>query len=266
MTIAPPPSSTLSDRAAMLRTILEHPEDDAPRLVYADWLDEQGEHERAEFIRDQIRGVSYWPVSRQAGPTPSDPPVYEFGFARGFVDEVRLPCSAFMTHAAALFAAHPITAVRLVDKHLRPELADMLRVQLATGMRTGELLRMDAAEIIRTGPAWVYSPAKHKNAHRHKVRRVQIPDALKPIVAKYIKRGKLWTIGQSGYWKALRLACEAAGVNPWQPYQLRHTASTEARAAGGDAAAMAILDHVGKSLLERYTGTVDDVRMRRKAG
>src|SRR5262249_8337125 len=30
------------------------PEDDAPRLIYADWLDEQGESERAEFIRVQI--------------------------------------------------------------------------------------------------------------------------------------------------------------------------------------------------------------------
>jgi uncharacterized protein (TIGR02996 family) len=34
-----------------LRTILDAPEDDAPRLVYADWLEEHGQPERAEFIR-----------------------------------------------------------------------------------------------------------------------------------------------------------------------------------------------------------------------
>jgi uncharacterized protein (TIGR02996 family) len=33
--------------------ILAHPEEDTPRLIYADWLEEQGEGERAEFIRLQ---------------------------------------------------------------------------------------------------------------------------------------------------------------------------------------------------------------------
>lgn len=37
---------------AFLRTILEHPEDDGPRLVYADWLEEHGEP-HAELIRLQ---------------------------------------------------------------------------------------------------------------------------------------------------------------------------------------------------------------------
>src|SRR5262245_5515961 len=36
-----------------LRTIREHPDDDGPRLVYADWLEERGECDRAEFIRVQ---------------------------------------------------------------------------------------------------------------------------------------------------------------------------------------------------------------------
>ena len=39
---------------AFLATILENPDDDAPRLVFADWLDEHGDSERAEFIRVQI--------------------------------------------------------------------------------------------------------------------------------------------------------------------------------------------------------------------
>lgn len=39
---------------SFLKTILEHPADDAPRLVYADWLDENGDSARSEFIRKQI--------------------------------------------------------------------------------------------------------------------------------------------------------------------------------------------------------------------
>lgn len=38
---------------AFLRDIAEHPEDDTPRLIYADWLAEQGEDDRGDLIRVQ---------------------------------------------------------------------------------------------------------------------------------------------------------------------------------------------------------------------
>jgi uncharacterized protein (TIGR02996 family) len=44
----------MSERDDFLRAILANPADDAPRLVYADWLDDQGESARAEFIRVQV--------------------------------------------------------------------------------------------------------------------------------------------------------------------------------------------------------------------
>lgn len=45
----------MSDEAALLAAILAHPDEDTPRLMYADWLDEHGQPERAEFIRIQCR-------------------------------------------------------------------------------------------------------------------------------------------------------------------------------------------------------------------
>ena len=41
----------MSDEQALLRAIRAAPEDDTVRLVYADWLEENGQPERAEFIR-----------------------------------------------------------------------------------------------------------------------------------------------------------------------------------------------------------------------
>src|SRR5687768_3217999 len=41
----------MGDEPALLQAIREAPDDDAPRLVYADWLDEHGRPERAEFVR-----------------------------------------------------------------------------------------------------------------------------------------------------------------------------------------------------------------------
>jgi uncharacterized protein (TIGR02996 family) len=40
---------------ALGRAISDAPDDDAPRLVYADWLEEHGDPDRAEFIRVQCR-------------------------------------------------------------------------------------------------------------------------------------------------------------------------------------------------------------------
>jgi uncharacterized protein (TIGR02996 family) len=40
---------------ALLDDIRRHPDDDAPRMVYADWLADNGDPERADFIRTQCR-------------------------------------------------------------------------------------------------------------------------------------------------------------------------------------------------------------------
>jgi uncharacterized protein (TIGR02996 family) len=45
----------MGDGEALLRAILDQPKEDTPRLVYADWCDENGQPERAEFIRVQVR-------------------------------------------------------------------------------------------------------------------------------------------------------------------------------------------------------------------
>jgi type VI secretion system protein ImpC len=44
---------TVTHDEAFLQAIFQAPDDDAPRLVYADWLEEHGQPERAEFIRVQ---------------------------------------------------------------------------------------------------------------------------------------------------------------------------------------------------------------------
>lgn len=45
----------MTDHDTLLAAIRDSPDDDAPRLIYADWLEEHGEPERAEFIRVQCR-------------------------------------------------------------------------------------------------------------------------------------------------------------------------------------------------------------------
>ena len=51
----------MSEEAAFLRAILANPEDDAPRLVYADWLDDTGDPAaaiKANYLRDSAALLS----------------------------------------------------------------------------------------------------------------------------------------------------------------------------------------------------------------
>ena len=45
----------MTDHDALLAAVIANPDEDTPRLAYADWCDENGRPERAEFIRVQIR-------------------------------------------------------------------------------------------------------------------------------------------------------------------------------------------------------------------
>jgi uncharacterized protein (TIGR02996 family) len=70
-----------------------------------------------------LPGLSYPSSEYPAAPVRRlcvDGRVWRIEFRRGFVDEVRLPCADFLTHAAALFAAHPVTRVELGDREPLP--------------------------------------------------------------------------------------------------------------------------------------------------
>jgi uncharacterized protein (TIGR02996 family) len=63
----------MSARDALLAAVLADPYSDAPRLVFADWYEENGDPARAELIRLQIE------LARRPGVDPHWPPWYEAG-------------------------------------------------------------------------------------------------------------------------------------------------------------------------------------------
>lgn len=58
MTSGSEASGLMTEHDAFLRAIAANPEDDAPRLIFSDWLEENGDPERAEFIRTQCELTS----------------------------------------------------------------------------------------------------------------------------------------------------------------------------------------------------------------
>jgi uncharacterized protein (TIGR02996 family) len=87
----------MSDALALVAAIRSAPDDDAPRLVYADWLDEHGQPERAEFIRVQCglartetpallkRETELLAAHHDAFAGPLAAPGLRFRFRRGFI-------------------------------------------------------------------------------------------------------------------------------------------------------------------------------------
>ncbi|MFO0964765.1 MAG: site-specific integrase [Gemmataceae bacterium] len=68
-----------------------------------------------------------------------------------------------------------------------PVIADMIRLQLATGMRSGELIVMRAIDIDTTGAVWLYKPEKHKTAHHGHRRVIPIGGKGQEILRRYLK-------------------------------------------------------------------------------
>src|SRR5580765_3081701 len=102
-----------------LLAIRERPDDLGPRLVYADWLEERGECDRAELIRLQCRSEDGWRVRELvhlhgvswAGAAARHS--YGVAFRRGFVEEITVCARTLLAHAEEIFDA-PIRLLRVI--------------------------------------------------------------------------------------------------------------------------------------------------------
>ncbi|HEY7427859.1 MAG TPA: TIGR02996 domain-containing protein [Gemmataceae bacterium] len=119
---------------AFLRAIRDEPDDEAHRLIYADWLEEQGgagRTARAAFIRAQCR-LAALPVDdplrddleeeaadvlseyERAWTEPLHGLAQDWQFSRGFLENVTLRGEDFLTHAQRLFDFAPLRAIHLL--------------------------------------------------------------------------------------------------------------------------------------------------------
>jgi uncharacterized protein (TIGR02996 family) len=116
--------------SAFLEAIQEHPDDDLHRLAWADWLDDEGQTDRAAFVRAQLRLASEPEGSaRDEAEDEADDllaaheaewasRVGEWALAwqwrRGFIEQVTVLGDTLLSHGSELFAAAPIRAIRLL--------------------------------------------------------------------------------------------------------------------------------------------------------
>lgn len=154
---------------SFLQAILETPDDDAPRLVFADWLDEHGEEARAEFIRVQceLARREDEDLRRTQGERRQRALLAKHGdrwreelpawarkgsvFRRGFVEEVTAKAPQFVKGARALFAQAPVRRLRLIYP-LRPGLPPIVDEALAACSWLERLSALDLSGYPQSGP------------------------------------------------------------------------------------------------------------------
>jgi uncharacterized protein (TIGR02996 family) len=135
----------MTDHLAFLSAIRADPTSDTPRLIYADWLEEQGDGDRAEFVRLQMELAHGQWHSREVEARFGQlrlgwlleglPPNYRWfslsdgcffisgweaqGFAlefrRGILHTVALRCADWYHRGPILVREHLLERVRLVD-------------------------------------------------------------------------------------------------------------------------------------------------------
>lgn len=119
----------MTEREALLKAVCDNPDDDTPRLVFADWLQENGEETYADFVRLQVR---HGEMLRHAAPDTEEfarrarelwlrhgrkwrsglPQVigveWHDAFFRGFPERARVSSDAALLANARAFALVPV--------------------------------------------------------------------------------------------------------------------------------------------------------------
>ncbi len=70
---------------------------------------------------------------------------------------------------------------------LLPPVAAMVRLQLLTGCRAGEVVVMRGRDIDTSGEVWAYRPHRHKNRHRGKERVVYLGPLAQEVLRPFLK-------------------------------------------------------------------------------
>jgi uncharacterized protein (TIGR02996 family) len=134
----------MSEDESFLQAIIDRPDDDMLRLVFADWLEEHGDGDRAEFIRVQIelanlpagaprakeltiREQELLSVHRNAWLDPLQAMVAYAEFRRGFPERIELDLPSFFRLAERIGQVAPVTALSFSD-HLTLDDARLVRL------------------------------------------------------------------------------------------------------------------------------------------
>ena len=123
----------------------------------------------------------------------------------------------------------PLEVVEETLAELGKIVADMVRVQLLTGARPGEICNLRACDVDTANDVWIYRPWTHKTEHHGRERVIYIGPEAQSVLKPYLNRAKSkFCFSPAEAEEQFRRAKRLARKTPLK-YEKRKTKSTPAR-------------------------------------
>jgi integrase len=162
--------------------------------------------------------------------------------------------------------AAPQADIDAVREKLKPHHRDVFDLLLLTGARPGEILNLTGKLIERRDDGlWTADLSDHKNARKGKRRLLVFCTPAQAILLRYLKpdpEAKLFALRRDNFAAVIRRACRRAKVDPFVPYQLRHSVATQLYDEVGLEAAQAMLGHSDALMTLHYARAAEKAAMR----
>lgn len=282
------------------------------RSLYGDArLDSFGVPQMEAVRREMVaKGWVRRSVNRQVGRLRR---IFKWGVARGLVSPDALARLAAMeplrrgaagTKEGAAVRPVPEADIAAILPFLSRPVRALVVLQLHTGARPGELLRLRPCDIDRAKEPWEHRPDHWKLAHTGRERTIFFGPLAREVLADLMRDRKpgaplfdpreavreMKARGAKGarrpnqkpnprqtdrtvnntytpttYRQAIRVACKRAGVTDFTPYRLRHSCATRMRRLAGLDTAAAVLGHAHGSVVTASTYAEADFETARRA-
>lgn len=179
-----PRGPVVTEGELLFRAVLLNPYEDAPRLVYADWLDENAssdlDRERAQLIRLAIAarrnvpeithpgrrlardGLVFRLIMKVCGSEPTEVKrlLGRCVWDRGYVSQVCVTVTELTEVAPVLFARHPIVGVSVIGRSARVDLSTVGFAWLPSA-DAAENERFGMSESLNCPSVWTEGTAPH---------------------------------------------------------------------------------------------------------
>lgn len=150
-----------------------------------------------------------------------------------------------------------------------PAAAALARVQSLCGARAGELVRLRADAIDRTGPVWKAVVCEHKGTWRGKDRTLYFGPAAQGVLAPLMlaAAGEFVFLNErkrpykvNGYRQALQRACASLNLPEYGTHAIRHFAATRIRRMVDVETARVLLGHSDLGLTAEVYAQFDEAK------
>ena len=253
----------------------------ALRALREVWLDEDLARKTINDYTGVIKGLFKWAASHELVPVTA----YQ---SLATVENLRVGRSRARERERVTVV--PEAHIAAIEPYVSRQVWALVQLQLLTGARGSELLKLRAIDIDTSGEVWSVTLKQHKTAHHGKQRVIPFGPKARAILKEFMgerpvdaclfsprageqerharaethrrpdqKPNRRKTSREVGdhyrtdtYRAAIERGCDYAGVPRWTPHRLRHTAATRVRKEFGLEAAQAILGHSRADVTEIY--------------